>query len=109
MKAMTYLVWANIKGLIRNIKKKKGQLVLWIFLIGMFAMMLFANNKVGRFPAVDTRRIPDFRIRRPYPACHRPYGKQRHKAGQLLIPQGGHSVCLSFAGVAQAYFDIRAF
>ena len=49
MKAMSYLVWANIKGIVRNIKKKKGQLVLWVFLIGMFAVMIFANNEVDDF------------------------------------------------------------
>jgi hypothetical protein len=45
MKAMLYLIWANIKGILRNMKKKKGQLVLWIFLIAIFVMMLFANNE----------------------------------------------------------------
>ena len=49
MKAMSYLLWANIKGIIRNIKKKKGQLVLWIFLIGMFMVMIFANKNVNDF------------------------------------------------------------
>lgn len=44
MKAMTYLVWRSIIGVLRNMKKQKGQMVLWIFLIAMFVMMLFGNN-----------------------------------------------------------------
>ena len=45
MKAMLYLMKANIKGILRSAMKKKGQLVLWIFLIAIFVMMIFANNE----------------------------------------------------------------
>jgi hypothetical protein len=44
MKAMTYLVWRSIIGVLRNAKKQKGQLVLWIFLALIFVGMLFGNN-----------------------------------------------------------------
>ena len=64
MKAMTYLVWANIKGMIRNIKKKKGQLVLWVFLIAIFVMMIFANNNSTDFQ----QWVPDEYVTSAYAA-----------------------------------------
>ncbi len=47
MKAMTYLVLTNIKATLRYMKKKKGQIVLWVFLIAVFVMMIFTNNNVN--------------------------------------------------------------
>ncbi len=47
MKAMTYLVWTSLKANIRYMKKKKGQIVLVIFFVALFAMMIFANNEVS--------------------------------------------------------------
>lgn len=64
MKAMSYLVWANIKGIVRNFKKKKGQLVLMIFFIATFGVMLFANNNVDDI----TQWVPDEYIASAYAA-----------------------------------------
>ncbi len=49
MRAMAYLIWANFKGFVRNIKKKKGQLVLVVFLFVLFGIMLYGNTKVDDF------------------------------------------------------------
>ncbi len=46
MKAISYLIWRNIIGIIRNFKKKKGQLVLIVFMFVIFGVLLFANTQM---------------------------------------------------------------
>ncbi len=49
MKAIAYLIWRNLMGIVRNFKKKKGQLVLVIFMILIFGFMIVGNSQAEDF------------------------------------------------------------
>ncbi|MCK5128422.1 MAG: putative ABC exporter domain-containing protein [Clostridiales bacterium] len=46
MNAILYLIWRSLVGIVRNFKKKKGQLVLVVFLVVIFGVMIVGNNQV---------------------------------------------------------------
>ena len=64
MSAIVYLIWRSLIGIVRNIKKKKGQLVLVVFLFAMFILVIVGNSKADDFKQL----IPDEYISTVYTA-----------------------------------------